>query len=58
MEIEVVFEDSSLLIEIHSQRVEQFSERSGSVNITDDNDVASFVEIADDVFDVQFAVQI
>ena len=55
MVAEVVFEFCSSFFEFNTEGIEKFAVREGGINISDDDDVSSLIEVGDDVFAFDFA---
>lgn len=55
MVAEVVFEFCSSFFEFNTEGIEKFAVREGGINISDDDDISSLIEVGDDVFAFDFA---
>jgi hypothetical protein len=53
---EVVFQDGATLFELNSKGIEELSIREGGIDISNDHDIASLIEVGDDISNFQLAV--
>jgi hypothetical protein len=56
MIIEVILKLSGKIIQFDSESIEEFPVREGSINISNDNNVSSFVKVSDDVASLDLAI--
>lgn len=53
----MIFESSSTLFEVHSKGMEKFSVGERGIDISNNDDVAPFVEVGQNILDFQFRLE-